>query len=443
MVKNLPHCEELHKPVRKTEKKILNELMEIVRFPIKEKVQLPDQKSYVLLQAAVSKAEIKDFTLRIEQSEMVECAVRLLHCLSELCIERKHGVLLESAVLFERALMVRLWENSDTTPFIQCKELSTSTIDSISVTELKLPPNVIGLNPNQISNRINCSLTEARSILYFANKFMSTKLKATLECDGSFLIICVLPLFESAIESVNRTADESIQCRLICYDSETGELVCHRKLPKGAMKSARFSVPWNDASKILLLRCCIYSNLVGVDFSIGPRFNHPLENVSNKKRQVRQPQLNGPSIVTTASPPVISSSPIVTQEASSEPQEQDNKVKKTEAIKSVATVERSSMDVINFDAFKYDANTVERKWQSPLENFSQQKRSLAGVNLERVRKSADNNHIVEGPWKRIKSRVLDRTSQSSLAPSFVPITKHNDLQVIINQHMPRFPSTLS
>eukprot|EP01031_Cornospumella_fuschlensis_P029971 gene29971-36199_t len=83
-------CEELHKPVKRTDKKVLNDLMKFIRFPVRERVQEPRHKCYVLLQATISfLPDIKDFTLRIEQAEIVENALRLLYGLKDLSIHKR------------------------------------------------------------------------------------------------------------------------------------------------------------------------------------------------------------------------------------------------------------------------------------------------------------------------------------------------------------------
>jgi hypothetical protein len=59
----------------------------------------------------VSSVEIKDFSLKVEQAEIVESALRILSALKELAIERGAGSVQESAVLLDRALRTRMWES--------------------------------------------------------------------------------------------------------------------------------------------------------------------------------------------------------------------------------------------------------------------------------------------------------------------------------------------
>lgn len=61
-------CDELETPVRKMEKKTLNELSLKVRFKLEKKarVQEPAQKAFVLIQAMLGGLEVPDFSMRME-----------------------------------------------------------------------------------------------------------------------------------------------------------------------------------------------------------------------------------------------------------------------------------------------------------------------------------------------------------------------------------------
>ena len=113
-------CQELKKPVRRDEKKVLNEMMTSIRFPLKLRVQESSHKAYVLLQAAVARLEIKNFSLRVEQSEIVESGLRVLSALVEFCKEKFYGKLLDSSILLDRSLRCRMWEINFPSVFFQC-----------------------------------------------------------------------------------------------------------------------------------------------------------------------------------------------------------------------------------------------------------------------------------------------------------------------------------
>ena len=125
---------ELSKPVRRAEKRLLNDTMKAIRFPLKLRVQEPWHKAYVLLQAAVGRLEAatgggfaRDFSLRVEQAELVESTLRVLSALSELARERGRGEQLETAILLDRALRIRMWESGYASIFLQCPGLEQQT----------------------------------------------------------------------------------------------------------------------------------------------------------------------------------------------------------------------------------------------------------------------------------------------------------------------------
>ena len=59
-----------------------------------------------------SAMDIKDFYLKVEQSEVVNATIRTLIALADICRERGRGQLLESCILLDRALRSRLWEGT-------------------------------------------------------------------------------------------------------------------------------------------------------------------------------------------------------------------------------------------------------------------------------------------------------------------------------------------
>lgn len=104
--------------------------MKQVRYPHKIKVQEPCHKAYVLLLSAVDKTEIPEFSLRVEQSEIVEQCVRILSAVFDNALEREKGMLLESCILFKRALLLQMWDDIGTnrSVFELCPELPAALL---------------------------------------------------------------------------------------------------------------------------------------------------------------------------------------------------------------------------------------------------------------------------------------------------------------------------
>jgi Sec63 Brl domain/Helicase conserved C-terminal domain len=107
----------LQHPVRKSEKKMLNEAHKIIKMykldgpASKVRVQLPWEKAFVLLQVYIDKLDIDmPFTLRQEMISIVEYASRMLVAFEEYSIlGSKNGNVIVQTLKLRRSLALRLW----------------------------------------------------------------------------------------------------------------------------------------------------------------------------------------------------------------------------------------------------------------------------------------------------------------------------------------------
>lgn len=119
MLKSLCEFEGMHRPVRRSEKKLLNDAHRMVKFklegpPSKVRIQTPSQKAFVLLQCAIGQHYLEDFTLRNEMSMMVEYATRMLAAAEEFSVRgSQHGNIALQSLRLRRALAASLWGGSE------------------------------------------------------------------------------------------------------------------------------------------------------------------------------------------------------------------------------------------------------------------------------------------------------------------------------------------
>eukprot|EP00903_Cladosiphon_okamuranus_P018895 g17378.t1 len=110
-------CDELSVPVRRAEKRILNDLNKQVRYPPakKEIVRTPADKALVLLQASLGGLPLEDWTLRGEQTSMLEAAARLLGCCAESLAVPGRGGGLGCAVSLRlmRSVRLKMWMDTE------------------------------------------------------------------------------------------------------------------------------------------------------------------------------------------------------------------------------------------------------------------------------------------------------------------------------------------
>jgi Sec63 Brl domain len=119
LLATIAQFEGLAKPVRRSEKKLLNEVHKLIKYklegpPSKVRVQEPHQKAFVLLQAAIGQHFFDDYTLRQEMSSNVEFSTRMLAATEEYSIYgSKNGQVALASLKLRRSLAVSLWGQSD------------------------------------------------------------------------------------------------------------------------------------------------------------------------------------------------------------------------------------------------------------------------------------------------------------------------------------------
>ncbi|CAM9375008.1 unnamed protein product [Ectocarpus sp. 4 AP-2014] len=110
-------CNEVNVPLRRAEKRFLNDLNQKVRYPPpkKEVVRTPADKALVLLQAALGGLHLDDWTLRGEQTAMLDTSARLLGCCAESLAVAGRGGGLGCAVSLRlmRSVRLRLWMDAE------------------------------------------------------------------------------------------------------------------------------------------------------------------------------------------------------------------------------------------------------------------------------------------------------------------------------------------
>lgn len=120
LLKALSDMTELHLPVRRNEKKFLNECHKsaLIRFKLdgplsKVRIQSPSQKAFVLLQAYIGQFEFQSYTLGQEMTNLADTAQRLLLAAQDYSIQgSKNGHIALLCFKLRRSLHFCLWGES-------------------------------------------------------------------------------------------------------------------------------------------------------------------------------------------------------------------------------------------------------------------------------------------------------------------------------------------
>jgi len=279
-------CSEMSKPVRRNEKKTLNDMMRGVRYPLKIRVQEPRHKAYVLLLTAVDKIHINDFSLRVEQSELVEQFLRVLSALQDNAIERNKGKLLESSVFLKRALNLQMWESvrDDRSLFELCSGIAPAIVPRFVEAGLASVNDVLKLTARELQRELRCSTGDAQKVIQFGKMLRLSKVTADISLSGREDSTCLAIKVQSLkdkqhhMSAVQRQEVEqnfqSMTFHLICYELGTGKLFLYRKFTS-SLQSQVFTVPLgndgvSDKNATVSLIC---DSMVGLDYSTSSAEN--------------------------------------------------------------------------------------------------------------------------------------------------------------------------
>jgi hypothetical protein len=155
MLKAICNMEGLRRPVRRSEKKLLNEMHKMVKYKLegpasKARVKESEQKAFVLLQASIGRIHINEFSLRQEMCGMVDFASRMLSATEEFSASgsQNGGVLVQSFKL-RRALATSLWCGRDGI-LGQFKSLGTETLVGLRFNGINTFEDVVASNEHMI-----------------------------------------------------------------------------------------------------------------------------------------------------------------------------------------------------------------------------------------------------------------------------------------------------
>jgi hypothetical protein len=286
----LCQAEELHKPLRRFDKRYLNETLSQGRFPLKFKVTTAAHKCYVLLQAAIDQIPPADFFTKVEQCEIVERTIRILGAVIDNSIHNLHGKLLESSLLFVRALRTRLWESSKCL-LSQCHGVSEHLSKKLSELRFSSVADFRKYTPAGVQNMVGCSLNDAKGIVKFMQRCMRTALTVATSFDNGKgakkVTFKVEPVFSegpdveraSMLPSDSNTAGPDYA--LVSYDILGGLLVCFRRICSSKGKQS-FTLPVPTSISVENIRTVLLSDIVGLDFVDG---SSPQESSSSNNPQ--------------------------------------------------------------------------------------------------------------------------------------------------------------
>ena len=297
---------ELQHPLRRHEKKELNDRAKNIRFPLssRERVKTPLERSYILLQLAAEGIEPDCASLRIDVPLLVDVACRILTALIGLALERKRGGLLESAFVLRRSLKLSAWSEGATSVFLQIPGLSPTLRlrlqnRACSVSKLGLADALNKLS-GSLMHDFQCSQQDAERIYEFVQLCARTALRVAVKVEeaatkgqAQVLHVDIMPVYPAwpMPDKVVGKAFRNPSSQLICFDTNSGRLLRYQHIDAGTSETTVI-VPLPVDVAPGDVRCSLISDFVGLDSLVSPQDAQPLQTKASPVTPTQASQLN-------------------------------------------------------------------------------------------------------------------------------------------------------
>lgn len=234
LLKFLAECDRLHRPVRRGEKKALNEVHKLIRYkldgpPSKVRVQSPWEKTFVLLQAAIGQHYLEEKTLRQEMSFMVEYATRILSAVEDYSIDGSmNGQVSLQSLRLRRSLATCLWGPGDGV-LNQLRGVGHKTTAKLRFSKISSFVDVLSATSEAIERAAGRAPPFGKELRTAVSKILAgtLQLSACLEYEGSVskYVVCSLARRATMPGAELVDSDESagiIKYTLVVYTDRPG-----------------------------------------------------------------------------------------------------------------------------------------------------------------------------------------------------------------------------
>jgi ATP-dependent DNA helicase HFM1/MER3 len=227
----LSRCQKIQSPVRRAEKKELNEAYKLVKYKFegpqsKIRIQTPEQKLFVLLQASIGKHHFHDTSLRREMSNILDGAFRILAAVEDYAREgSRHGEVAVQGWLLRRSLYSSLWGDKDGV-LNQINGISQEMTKKLANNGIKTFTDAVNSSVDEIVEALNVTPTFASGVRTASAKILQRTLKLSActkpnENGGLNLHIKV----ERKVQGGETSVDRIVYYSLLAYTDRPGGLL--------------------------------------------------------------------------------------------------------------------------------------------------------------------------------------------------------------------------
>lgn len=239
--------------------------------PSKARVQTPEQKAFVLLQASIGKLHLEDYALRQEMQSMVEYASRMLSAIEEYSAKgSKHGQVATQSLRLRRSFATSLWCGKDGA-LHQLKGLGAKSIANLKFHGITTFDDIMNATTDLLEKVAQRPEPFGRNLQDVVGKILGSSLKLTAAlryAAGSTTpksVICELkPKFvRQDISPPRPSQDSTVTYNVLAYTDLPGGCLFYRSDVTG-VQTIEFDAP----PKFGKITVVMVASLVGLDGTV-------------------------------------------------------------------------------------------------------------------------------------------------------------------------------
>lgn len=236
--------------------------------PSKARVQNPEQKAFVLLQASIGRLHLEDYALRQEMQAMVEYASRMLSAIEEYSAKgSKHGEVAFQSLRLRRSFAASLWCGKDGS-LHQLQGLGAKSIANLKFHGITTFDGIMNATTDLLEKVAQRPQPFGRNLQDVVGKILGSalKLKAKLEyAAGSTTpssVICELqPKLDRQVPSCQRpTPDSTVTYSILAFTDLPGGCLYHKSDVTGVQ-----TIEFDASPKVGKITVAMVASLVGLD----------------------------------------------------------------------------------------------------------------------------------------------------------------------------------
>jgi ATP-dependent DNA helicase HFM1/MER3 len=271
ILRALSSMEGTHRPVRRSEKRVLNEIHKQIKYkldgpPSKVRVQQPYEKAFVLIQGSISQVTLQDYAMKQELATVVDFAYRTLQAIEDYGANGcRSGMLAIAAIKLRRSLAMNLWGSGDGV-LKQFQNLDATTLAGLRMHGVSSFEDVMSTPEQDLEKATNRKAPFGLNLRNAVAKVLQSRLKVSAGFDAAAsTVTCKIEPYSTDDVQVSAPGHEfgsssTLTYTMIALIDAPGGCLCYRK---NISKAESFTFGCPSATTTISIH--LIASMIGLD----------------------------------------------------------------------------------------------------------------------------------------------------------------------------------